>query len=218
MAECTEDHASDRVRASDDLALADCFVSLVAPPTADGPWPPNARYGSVTFRRGRLVPHASWVRVGTNLVVVNAEACDLYLHGYRDSLATTQFNFALPANGVVFDFTGTYLDRRATILLRCDGYVGLDGVVHVVDHPWHDLTSIDRAAGKAPGEYVLAEVPPGEHRLTCRHLGLRWQEVRAQGRVTAHRYDPEIRLEATVVVRAGETAVVDFPIPSQSPK
>ena len=166
-----------RVAADDDLALADCFVGLVVAPAPEGPWTEDrAREPRTTWieiRRGRLVPHASWVRVGTQLAFRNTGTCEWNLRGYRESRATTQFNFHLGKKVEASDWEGAFLDRVGTMILRCDGYPGTDGVVYVVDHPWHDLTRIDRAAGKAPGEYVLSEVAPGEHRLVCRHLRLR---------------------------------------------
>jgi hypothetical protein len=209
MRGCADDHPSDRIDVDEGRALAGCLVAL-EPPPARGTWPHGmageSRVHWIEVRRTRYVPHVSWVRVGTQVAFRNLDDCENNLHGWRGTRATTQFNFFLDRRAIVERHEQAFLDVPGTILLGNDGALWMDGTIHVVDHPWHDLTSSEARREREAGAYAFEGVPPGTYTVVCRHEGL------------GGRDDPEVRLEARLTVRAGETVNLDFEIPVPPPR
>jgi hypothetical protein len=218
MQPCADDHSSDRIDANDARALGDCLVALEPPPPG-GTWPEpmagESRVHWIEVRRTRYVPHVSWVRVGTQIAFRSLDDCENNLHGWRDNRTTTQFNFALGKKRVDEDQEHAFLDVTGTIHMGNDGAPWMDGTLHVVAHPWHDLTSSEARSGREAGSYAFDDVPPGDYTVVSRHEGFGSTAIRAERirHPIGYTYDPEIRLEARLTVRAGETVILDFEFP-----
>jgi hypothetical protein len=209
----------DRVVQGEGRALADCLVFLVQSGGAKA-WPEamreEDRVAWIEVREGTYRPHVQWVREGTQLAFRGGER-ENNAHGYRvggdGREGETAFNLALPPGAVASDIESTFLREVGTVRVRNDIVPWASATVHVVGHPYHDLTSAGARPGRAAGEFVLDEVEPGQHDVVCRHEGLAVTPVHVGGKVAAYRFDPDVRIERRVVVRAGETTLADFEIP-----
>jgi plastocyanin len=147
-------------------------------------------------RACRFVPHVLTLRVGGELVVVNA---DPVLHNLRGWLEPRRsvFNVVQPTQGQVSRRT---IKRAGAIRLTCDTHVHMNGWLLTFDHPHFAVTD-------AEGRFTIPQVPPGRYRLTLWHEG--WNIVRREpeGRPL---YDAPRVLAREVTVPAGGTAAVDL--------
>jgi plastocyanin len=162
------------------------------------------------------VPHVQWVRTDTQMVVANSDQADHNIHGYKGSLANTQFNFASAPGTKLEDIGDAYLERAGKYLVKCDIHPWMSAYIHVVSHPYHDVTSEKPAEGRKAGEYVLSDVPPGEYELVCWHEGMDEKEIVKDGLISAYVYSDDHEQTAKVKVEPGKTAAHDFTVPAPS--
>jgi hypothetical protein len=207
------DFPSDRVALGPGRRLGGCVVSL--PAVAQGQdWPEamraKDRVAWIEVRAGAYRPHVQLVRAGTRLAFRSRIPGDPNVHGYRGDRSKTQFNFLLAAGVEAADVDATLLEIPAVYFVTEDGRSALTAYVHALANPYADLTHATDLDGKAPGDYVLRDVPAGEHRLRAWHEGMAQEEIRVEGRFAGYRYSPDVVLERTVKVEAGRDTVVDF--------
>jgi plastocyanin len=180
-------------------------------------WPEGARDDARTVlvdQAGcRYVPHVAWARPGTQLVVANSDRADHNIHGYRGSMKDTAFNFSSEPGTRKDDIEQAFLDAPAVYILKCDIHPWMSGYVHVVGNPYVAVTHATTVDGRAPGEFVLTDVPPGEHTLVWWKEGSVETPSVADGKITAYTYSPDQTDVVKVTVKPGETVTVEIPIP-----
>jgi hypothetical protein len=149
-----------------------------------------------------------WARAGTQLVVLNDDRADHNIHGYKNSMKDTKFNFSSEPGTRKDDIEQAFLEEPATYIVKCDIHPWMSAYVHVLEHPYADLTLAVEAGGKKPGEFAISDVPPGEHTLVFWKEGIRETPSVADGKITAYTYSPDIVWEVQVKVEAGKTVEV----------
>lgn len=192
------------------LGVGNCLVRLRGV-AAGKDWPEAMRADERTYlldQKGCVyVPHLAVVRAGTLLTIKNSDAADHNLHAYRNTMAETTFNLSsAPASTI--DAPETYLERVGVYIMKCDIHPWMSGHVIAVTDPYFDVTHAldDPASGKAAGEAVLTDVPPGEYQIEMWHEGT-VETVNGTASVTYSAPFVEVR---PVTVRAGETATVEI--------
>jgi hypothetical protein len=136
------------------------------------------------------------------------------VHGYRDVLAKTQFNFLVPPGAEKDDVAEAHLLDPGVYFVTEDARHALTAYVHVVAHPYVDLTSERARPGREAGEYVLDDVPPGEHEVVAWHEGMGQEGGPPHGPL---RHSPETTLRKRVTVAGGRPSFVDFDFPAPPP-
>jgi len=208
---------SDRVLVGEDRRLGGCVVRLARLAAGkDWPEPMRApeRVAWLTAEGGRFDPHVQWVRAGTQLGVRSRLPGDMAVHGYRDVLAETQFNFMVRPGAEKDDVSDAHLLDPGVYFVTEDGRHALTAYVHVVAHPYVDLTSERARPGREAGEYVLEDVPPGEHEVMAWHEGMGQEGGPPHGPL---RYSPETTLRKRATVAPGRPSYVDFEFPAPPP-
>ncbi len=153
------------------------------------------------------VPHILPVRDKTQLNVKNSDAVVHNIHGYRETLQTTQFNFFTQANSVEMDTGDAYLKKAAKYIMGCDVHPWMNAYVMVIKHPYFFVTDMD-------GAYTLDDVPPGDYEIVCWHEGMQEVPQMKAGEISGYDYGPDIEVVKKVTVSAGGTSEVDFAIPA----
>jgi len=162
----------------------------------------------------KYVPHVQWVRAETQLVIGNSDRADHNIHGYRGSIENTQFNFISAPGTTQSDVDKAFLETPTAYLVKCDIHPWMNAYVHVVTHPYHDVTSEKAVGDKKPGEYVLTDVPPGEYELFCWHEGMEEKAQVNQGQVNAYVYGRDFLAQKRVKVEPKGTVTEDFTVPA----
>jgi plastocyanin len=209
---CGEDHVTERMIHGEDRALANCVVTLKA--IAKGKdWPEamrsEERTGFIDQKGCAFLPHVTWVRTDTQITVGNSDRADHNTHAYRETLAQTQFNFISPP-GKTMEANDAFLEKAGKYLLKCDIHPWMSAYVHVVTHPYVDVTSEKATEGRKAGEYVLADVPPGTYEVVCWHEGMEEKPTISQGLISSYSYSDDVVKTGSVTVEAGKDAVLDF--------
>jgi plastocyanin len=210
-------HPTERLVVGEGRGVGNCVVFLRS--IARGKdWPPEFRGEErsrfVDQKACRYVPHVTWARTGTQLAVGNSDLAEHNIHGYRNSLETTQFNFSTKPQSKNEGEEASFLEKPGAYILKCDIHAWMSGYVHVFPHPYVEVTSHLEEGGRKPGAYALADVPPGEYEVVCWHEGMTEEPVVAGGRIASYRYSPDwTSAPVAVRVEAGKTATVDFTVP-----
>jgi plastocyanin len=210
---------SERVVTGPDRALGNCVVSLRSI-AAGKDFPEGMRREGRTRlvdQKGcRYVPHVTWVRVETQLAIGNSDLAEHNIHGFKDSMAVTQFNFSSKPQSTNEEEAAAFLEKPGVYILKCDIHAWMSGYVHVLPHPYADVTSErdDPATGRKAGTYVLADVPPGEWEVVCWHEGMKEEPVQGGGRISGYLYGPDVVIVTKATVEPGKTATVDFTVPA----
>ena len=156
----------------------------------------------------RYLPHVQWLRAKTQVAVGNDDRADHNIHGFKRTMKDTQFNFSSEPGTKKDDIEQAFLEDPAMYLVKCDIHPWMSAFVHVVEHPYWELTSEAAADGKKPGEFVLKDVPEGEYTLVVWKEGMEETPVMADGKISAYTYSPEIVKEIPIKVEAGKDLVV----------
>src|SRR5438105_7934327 len=174
--------STERMVASADGGLANCVVFLKEI-AAGKDWPESMRgkdpVAEVFTDGARYDPHFQVVRAETQIVIVNRGASELSCHAYFQTLADTQFDFALAPKARVADLREAFLRKPGVYPLRDDIHVSPSGYLYVVSHSYFALTSAEGTEAKPAGSFGLADVPPGEYEVVCWHEGMEEKAVRA---------------------------------------
>lgn len=201
---------TESVVVSEDKALGGCVVALAQAPAA--PAPGKESEFVLTAGLSGYGPHVGAARAPVQVAAVNRTACDFCVHGYEG--AVTRFNFALAPGMGRDDLESAFLDHAAVVAIRDDCRPGAGAWLHVFEHPWFDVTSAEARQGRPPGEFLLADVPPGVCEVVAWHEPMTRREVLDHGHVVAYEYpSPWTSPPTQVQVVAGEAAVVDFVVP-----
>jgi hypothetical protein len=117
----------------------------------------------------------------------------------------TVLNVAMKDAGVPQMPLGKRVMRKpGFFFVRCDaGHVWMSAYVWVTEHPYYALTD-------AKGGFELTDVPPGTYELRFWHENWEATPVEEGGKVTGYAYGAPRTHFATVTVKAGEAAVVDW--------
>ena len=125
-------------------------------------------------------PHVVLVGVNEPLVVKNS---DKTLHNVRSvSMLNQTFNTTQPyIPGQPQPADTTRFSEPEVVKMVCDVHGWMKSYVHVVKHPYHDVTRED-------GQFSLTEVPPGTYELTVWHetLGEKTKEVKVKAGKTSN--------------------------------
>jgi hypothetical protein len=194
--------------------LANCLV-YIKEISAGKDWPeamkPEERKALIDQKGCRYLPHVQWIRGATQVVVGNEDQAEHNIHGYRGSLADTQFNFASAPGKTVDDVEKAFLEISGLYLVKCDIHPWMSAFVHVVDHPYYEVTSDGSAGGLKAGEFAMADVPPGTYQVIAWHEGMEESPQEQDGKIAAYVYSPDVTLPAqTVTVEAGKPSEVNF--------
>jgi plastocyanin len=176
------------------------------------------RTASIDQKACHYVPHVQWVRPGTQMVILNSDAAEHNIHGYKNTMAETQFNFASPPGKTIDDVENAFLEMPAIYLVKCDIHPWMSAYVHVVEHPYHAVTSEKSEGDRKPGEFVLKDVPPGEYEVVAWHEGMLETPQMVGGKIQTYTYSKDVTLPAVKVkVEAGkDAAYLEFDFPMQS--
>lgn len=115
-----------------------------------------------------FVPHVQAMTVGQNLEITNSDPILHNTHAYCGN--RTVFNIALPIKD---HRTPCKVTSPGLMNIKCDaGHGWMDAWIYAFPHPYHAVTGDQ-------GRAVLADVPPGVHRITAWHeeLGSQTAEV-----------------------------------------
>ncbi len=214
---CGHGHDSERaVWRDSDRALANCVVSLRSVKEGkDFPEDlrPEARECFVDQKTCMYHPHVSWTRPSTQLAFGNQDAAEHNVHGYRVTgvNAETTFNVPIKPGGREAEIESAFLERPGLYALKCDIHPWMSGYVHVLAHPYADVTSAedDPARGRKAGEFVLDGVPEGEFEVVCWHEGMVGTPVVVDGLIKDTTYSPNQEVSRPVRVAPGQTLVLD---------
>jgi hypothetical protein len=157
----------------------------------------------------RYVPHVQWGRPETQLVVANDDRADHNIHGYKGTMKDTQFNFSSEPGTKKDDVEQAFLEEPAMYILKCDIHPWMSAYVHIMEHPYVDVTAARDGDGRKTGEFVLENVPEGEYTLVFRKEGVHETPSVADGKITAYTYSQDITWEVPVKVTA--KGVVEVP-------
>ncbi|MEE8104380.1 MAG: hypothetical protein V3T86_02480 [Planctomycetota bacterium] len=99
------------------------------------------------------------------------------------------------------------LRRRGFLFIQCDaGHVWMSAYIFVVEHPYYVLTD-------EQGRFELKDVPPGTYTLRFWQEGWQAKPVREGDKITGYEYGAPVQHTASVTVKTGEAAKVDWAIP-----
>jgi len=205
---CGDDHASERIVVDEaTLGLGNCLVFLKSI-AAGKDWPESMRSEDRTFlldQKGcKYVPHVSWFRTGTQLVIGNDDKAEHNIHGYRNTMSDTQFNVSSEPGSKKDNIEQAYLEKPATYIVKCDIHPWMNAYAFVVEHPYYALTS----STDKPGEFVLENVPEGEYTLVIWKEGMVETPLESDGKISSYSYSAEIVKELPVKVEAGKTVEI----------
>lgn len=193
--------------------LANCLVHLKAI-DAGKAWPEEMskeeRTAVVDQKGCRYVPHVQWVRPQTQMVVLNSDQAEHNIHGYKNTMSVTQFNFASQPGTKNDDTEAAFLETPGLYILKCDIHAWMSAYIRVVDHPYHAVTKAAAEGDVKPGEFLLTDVPPGTYTLVAWHEGMEETPVILDGKIATYTYSADLVREAEVKVESGKTATVDF--------
>lgn len=164
---------TERMVASADGGLGDCLVHL-REIAAGKDWPVEMRgedrSAGLAMTDRRYVPHVRAVRAATQLVFTNSGACDGNVHAFLGG--DTTMNFALEPGRTRSDVAEAFLERTGTYAFRDDCRPHFGAYVHVMPHPYFAVTSAESTSAIPSGGFGIADVPPGEYDVVCRHEGM----------------------------------------------
>lgn len=129
----------------------------------------------------RYEPHVTVMRAGEDLAITNQDPILHNVHAYqgKDSL----FNLAQPMKG---SSTTRTLKKPGLVKLKCDVHPWMSSYIVIVESPYIAISDVT-------GSFSIADVPPGEYKVTM------WHETLG-------------RSSKTVTVTAGEDSNLDFTI------
>jgi len=215
---CNGDHKTERMVCGADRELANCLVYLKEIKKGKD-WPEAMRSDERTAlidQKGCMYgPHVQWMRKDTQIVIGNSDQADHNIHGYRETMESTQFNFISPPGSKKDDVSEAFIERHGKFLVKCDIHPWMSAYVHVVPHPYYDVTSEKASDAKKAGEYVLTDVPPGDYELVCWHEGMVETPTEKDGLIASYTYSPDVVVTEKVTVKKGETT--DKPFVVQAP-
>jgi plastocyanin len=202
---------TERMIVGEGGALANCLVYLKSI-DAGKAWPAamakDERSALVDQKGCRYLPHVQWVRPETQLVIGNSDLAEHNIHGYKETMAVTQFNFSSKPQSKNEEEAAAFLEAPGVYFLKCDIHPWMSAYVHVLTHPYATVTEPVATAECKPGGFVLTDVPAGTYTLVAWHEGMEETAVESGGKIAAYNYsNPEV-IEVEVVVTAGKTTEV----------
>jgi hypothetical protein len=202
-----KERATERAVVGEGGALANCVVYLKSVSSGKD-WPKDMtspdRTATLDQKGCRYLPHMQWARPETQLVILNSDGADHNIHGFRDSLSNTQFNFSSAPGSRNDNTEGAFLEKPSQYIIKCDIHPWMSAYVHVVEHPYHDVTSHEAAGDKKPGEYVLDGIPPGDYELVCWHEGMVETPTMQDGKIASYAYSEPIVKTLKITIAAGK--------------
>jgi plastocyanin len=211
-----KERATERAVCGADNALANCVVYLKSVSSGKD-WPKEMqsedRTGTIDQKSCHYVPHVQWVRPSTQLVILNSDKADHNIHGFRDTLKDTQFNFSSAPDSKNDSTEGAFLEKTAKYIVKCDIHPWMSAYVHVVDHPYYDVTSAEAAGDKKAGEFLITDVPPGTYELVCWHEGMKETPTMQDGKIASYSYSEDVIDIKSITVTAGAPVTHNFDVP-----
>jgi len=161
----------------------------------------------------KYLPHVLLARTSTQMVVLNSDAADHNIHGFKtpadkNSLQSTKFNFTSAPNSKNEDTADAFLEDAGLYLVKCDVHPWMNAYVLTVEHPYYTVTSAKAEGAVKPGEFALENVPPGSYTLVVWKEGMYEMAVEADGKISAYNYSENIVKEIAITVEAGKELVV----------
>ena len=142
-------------------------VVVMLHPAAGARLPPANGRAAMDQRGLVFIPHVLAVQKGTTVTFLNNDT-DLHNVNFLDEETGRTLDIGTWASGVGVDHR--FLASGTTIVL-CKLHLEMAAYVVVSDSPWFTTVQIDPGRGSAP--FSIANVPPGEYRLTVWHKKLR---------------------------------------------
>lgn len=179
------------------------------------------RTAAIDQKGCKYVPHVLLARTSTQMVVLNSDAADHNIHGFKtpagqNSLKETKFNISSEPGSTKDSNADAFLEDAGLYLVKCDIHPWMSAYVVIADHPYFAVTS-DKAAGDLkPGAFKLDQVPPGSYTLVVWKEGMVEKPIESDGKVSAYNYSENVVIEKQVTVEAGkELDLGDITIPLQ---
>lgn len=156
----------------------------------DKPWPVPQQSAVIELRECRFKPHITVVQ---REQVVEFRAMDQTLHSPTMNPAINpgiDHHSRPPTNITLWMPEHSELG----IFIKCNVHSWMDGYIHVVDHPYFDVTG-------PQGTYEINNLPPGEYELSL------WHELKA--------FRESVK-PVKVKIEPGKTTKIDFTIEQKS--
>lgn len=138
--------------------LANVFVFLNKVPNVDVPEPP-ADPVLIDQKGCKFVPHASIIRVGQPLKMINT---DPVAHNVKLTGVAMSFNSTIPGGDETGVETRYQRPERGPIPMACDFHGWMQAYQLAVSHPWAALTKED-------GTFEITGVPAGDMEFVVWH-------------------------------------------------
>jgi plastocyanin len=195
------------------LGLANAVVYL-KDVSAGKEWPEGMREeeskATIDQKGCRYVPHVQWVKPKTQLVILNSDAADHNIHGFKsppeqNSLAASKFNFKSEPGSTNDDTDDAFLDEDSAgfYLVKCDVHPWMSAYVVSAPHPYYTVTKATPGALK-PGEFALENVPAGDYTLVVWKEGMHETPTVADGKIASYTYSPNTIVTKEIKVEAGK--------------
>ena len=164
------------------------FLEGVAP-VAGGAPPGEVKLEN---RGCRFVPHVLAVRVGTELVITNADPVLHNLHAWLMPEHRSIMNVVQPTQG---QETRRTVRRPGVMAITCDSHVHMLAHLLAFEHPYFALTD-------GTGAFRISGIPAGTYRLTAWHEG--WRVVRTEPEGRPVYEAPYLLSQDVVIPESGE--------------
>jgi hypothetical protein len=157
---CGEELPSESLLATPQGRVRNAVVSLNG---VASPGKPNLTPMKIVNQKCAFYPHVQAGIAGSRLEAINR---DPIMHNVRlflqmGSRGRSMLNLALPANaGPVDASRGVVVP--GIINVQCDAHEWMTGYIVLFDHPYYAVTDHE-------GDFMISNVPPGNHTLTVWH-------------------------------------------------
>src|SRR5204863_397203 len=128
------------------------------------------RTGTIDQKGCRYVPHVQGLRAGVQMVILNSDAAEHNIHGFRtpadqNSLKDTKFNFSSEPGSKKDAVDQAILEDSGFYLVKCDIHPWMSAYVFIASNPYSTVTSAKAEGDLKCGEFSLKNVPPGDYTL-----------------------------------------------------
>ena len=171
------------------LGVQQAVVFLEGVGAVQGPPPGEAKLEN---RGCRFVPHVLAVRVGTELLITNADPVLHNLHAWLMPEHRSIMNVVQPTQG---QETRRTVRRPGVMAITCDSHVHMLAHLLAFEHPYFALTD-------GTGAFRISGIPPGTYRLTAWHEG--WRVVRTEPEGRPVYEAPYLLSQDVVIPESGE--------------
>jgi plastocyanin len=138
--------------------LANIFVSVKSGLPAGKKYPMPAKPAVLDQHGCMYIPHVLGMRAGQPLKILNSDGIMHNIHALPKD--NKEFNMAMPPT--VTEAQKGFDKPETSIEIKCDVHPWMKAYVHVVEHPFFDVTD-------KRGRFVIRDLPPGDYEISAWH-------------------------------------------------